>query len=1770
MNRLAHVNWNQVLLALLISAGIYTLLTPNEVQAQIFSTGINAICDDTYPRYQGVTKRVVHCIQDSIIWGTVQYFNDVYGYLKNTIYAFFTLVVVLFGVGVLTQSVENVGRDSFMLIVKLAVVIGLLENMGWLYTSIVDMTEGLLSLVVQFGMSGYGFIQCPFNSPIEYADVWFRVDCMLDSLIGIGGKGPGLEVGTGPAGLSRGLLHFFMSSAPGSALGLVLLAMGFYVIFTLGMSILRAAQTYILGFLGISFMMAVAPLFIPLLVMKETKTYFDKWAKIILAFILQPVILFAFINMCLIALDVVMVSGEESFMRSIAGHRVLDSNGDGFRDGNFNLNIFLEQEDLLTDKKAVISIPGVNLNEACLKMREGLDGNPLLDINEECPVGTEDGGYAFPFYMVNYAKLAEIRAGPSEPQPLAGINPSASPEEQGEQMRSIVTTNALIMLLTAFLFMSMLTYIPAMAHDLSGGAYETPNLYHSRNDGALGGGLPFENDLKGATQGMATEIRQGINNADGASIAGGLATAGGLGAAIYGAVDGLMAPDSAQVAASQAYTYGAAAQMLDGKQILVQTDPNDPASTVQISPADAYRALGAQDLRDIQRSNESVILLNPNEDGSRLEVSEMIRQDATPQFIGGTVAGAQAVVENAQARVDREEAAATLAQEQRDALEQNNNLLEESLQTLRSAGPDAYVAERLQQDALQEMQSSGAFGFGDASPEQIQAVVNEATNAQQLEQGLAGLGITSAADQYAAAQMGNTARGDANDVAVSSFMEQRENAFQQQYGESLQATAQTIDTPEVQNSLRAEYTGLLDTREAELVAAEALEAQRNETLAAEQRDLKAAEEELARLKEQDIVSAARELEEAQAASEQAAQQSAANEQARQQDAAASAVGVDVQSDEGQRLAQEQTETSDAQTIAATARAGLTSMQNSNGESVMGAAETTDATVAAEMETTTVAASTLEGDTLQSEVIGGAANDTLAREDSNDSAPQAKVSSDDDAAFAAFDEKVAAVEKEHTEKLDEELGALSERSGVAAGAPVAEAVAQDNMGDETPASPSATEDPVAPSLNEEAPDPAQEAKTITEDVPVAPPEQNPIREEEIAQTQRELTQEEATRIATAQASIEAQEAMRDVANERMADTQELMLAEQSKLEALRQAEAPDDAAIADTENRLGALEKERDAARAELTQAEDNIAEYSGNLETLIAVGDMQQQAQERKQEREAAAGDVQERDDQTLRELDRASLQDKTDLADEAKAQFTVVQNGLNELYNDRNAVQEEKDSIQSDMQQLAVLDATQDMQALQKILETDETDADRLAALRDGRVSELLSEAGDKQDEIDAYAAQVTLDEQVRDSMQAQLDQTQADAQSARDAYRAREDAIAGTGDVEAIANVEAEIDVLERRLQNIETQPLPQAVSIDPRVEQEMIVAAVADPEHLDPERLEALEDTMYAARSALREGESLDNLLDKDGLLGQLEDADKALVMQAMAVQTPGERERITAAIPEDAQRAFESEFSEALATVRIEVATGEEGASTAASAAYAQERAAIQAELDALQATLQAEHGINPRPRTIDGGRELIGYEEMVGYFKNVNLRDGEGNALGMKDYYNSLSNEDLAELHSASLNGVIPEYIAAINGVGGVDASILNAETFIRTQEIALPEDPFVPDERDEMPYDAFRQMVAKNGAPVDSEGAPMSAAEAYQMMNAAQLRQLKRLQEQMESEADIAQSEVENLDFSTAEGSTITGAQVREGIEEIQRQTDQIDDAEARALGVNPDEEDKE
>ncbi len=487
-------------------------------------------------RYAGLTNRIVSCIQDTLHGAASAYFDNFYTMLSRAITALMTLAIAIYGVLAAAGMIEKVGRDTIMLILKIAFIGFFVTHVDTMYdgylptgarSGVIPMMDATARAVINFtpssgeaaeadgteGKTSFSQIKC-LQSMIDAqkdADAgvpgpWIGIDCMIDSVIGI--KVPpktGVPAGSAvkayndnlrdaDQGMSRGMLYFFFSTMQTSAIGLLFAIVGFIFVYGLIHLIIKALFIYIAGYIGITFLMILAPLFIPLVLFKQTKDYFDKWLKLVINFTLQPIIVLVFISFSISAVDLATYSGTYSVMNMIAGK--------ASRDPGFSLNDYLVSNNVITRKATPVEQ---------IKADDASKPSPAVTVATEaqgwikklgrvdCSDPTKcDNSHMLDWWhdSVNWDNLAAARHDPD-------VTMTDGATTAGQQISREVLSAILFSGIVVFVMNGLLQIVPSIISDLLGDFGQSPNLF------AVAGKLPTSG---GGLGGIAGSLANSMKN----------------------------------------------------------------------------------------------------------------------------------------------------------------------------------------------------------------------------------------------------------------------------------------------------------------------------------------------------------------------------------------------------------------------------------------------------------------------------------------------------------------------------------------------------------------------------------------------------------------------------------------------------------------------------------------------------------------------------------------------------------------------------------------------------------------------------------------------------------------------------------------------------------------------------------------------------------------------------------------------------------------------------------------------------------------------------------------------------------------------------------------------------------------------------------------------------------------------------------------------------------------------------------------------------------
>jgi hypothetical protein len=346
--------------------------------------------------------------------------------------------------------------------------------------------------------------------------VWDAVDCAVDTLVG------GIF---SPLTLSAGILGFITACLFSNTVGFTIGMTMIYLIYKMLYAIYKCCFIFLSAYLGIAFMVVISPLFIPTILFKNTKSYFDKWLKLFISFIIQPMILFAYMAMLLAAFDTVVFSdkNKNSLYYAIAGQdpcfflsvktpcatgpggKGYGSNmGDWLKLGGFYTNVNVGSVAVTIDSKAIKDAKLIP-NKSRDLGAAGEITQQMLNYAETRRKGAMnvlgvDGGkpnffqISIPEKTVQWDKVA--RANKFDAQ---------TPEKNTTSYLLKLLVSAFMALITGYIFVEMLDVIPFVGSGMamSGGMVDGKGLSGGLGEQKLTGGADMTKSLKFAAKGSS-------------------------------------------------------------------------------------------------------------------------------------------------------------------------------------------------------------------------------------------------------------------------------------------------------------------------------------------------------------------------------------------------------------------------------------------------------------------------------------------------------------------------------------------------------------------------------------------------------------------------------------------------------------------------------------------------------------------------------------------------------------------------------------------------------------------------------------------------------------------------------------------------------------------------------------------------------------------------------------------------------------------------------------------------------------------------------------------------------------------------------------------------------------------------------------------------------------------------------------------------------------------------------------------------------------------
>ena len=297
-----------------------TPATPGTMKT-VNATGITIACD-TVKEAQGgaLIGKIVPCMTYTIQQATIKFAAQMVTRLQPLLYAFLTLVIVLFGARMMMQEPE-IYKRGFVLLLKISLIAIVLNDLGnvaafdgsggqgkiipAVYATMEDaqtiVTGAIDTTNLKCDIAHY---QGP-NTPT----VWAIMDCVAGRIFGYT---TGTDPSTGQKTTNMLLVSSFFGLATGfffgGAWGVVVFLGMVGTLFAVFMTVVRTAVTFISSYLVICLLLILSPLLLPLAFLKQTESYFDNTWRIMLASFFTPILITAYAMFSLIVYDKMLFS----------------------------------------------------------------------------------------------------------------------------------------------------------------------------------------------------------------------------------------------------------------------------------------------------------------------------------------------------------------------------------------------------------------------------------------------------------------------------------------------------------------------------------------------------------------------------------------------------------------------------------------------------------------------------------------------------------------------------------------------------------------------------------------------------------------------------------------------------------------------------------------------------------------------------------------------------------------------------------------------------------------------------------------------------------------------------------------------------------------------------------------------------------------------------------------------------------------------------------------------------------------------------------------------------------------------------------------------------------------------------------------------------------------------------------------------------------------------------------------------------------------------
>lgn len=251
------------------------------------------------------TGRMVYCMRELLNNATKVFLNKITQDFGLTVIAASAIFAFgMFGVRISLGMLQNLKSEGFTFLFKIGLIFFLLNNTDFVVDFWFDTLDMFLELIA-FGMhdllTGLN-CQGVSNSMSDWFMVWVQFDCLFSKFVGFG---------TSAAGGGIIVLAGLLASSGGIGMWVAYTAFGAF--YAVAQFLFKCAMIAMLSYGGLGLMLMLLPLFLPLILFKQTEDFLYKaWLPFTIGYVLQPALCIAFMIFSLKVLDVVIMQGSQN------------------------------------------------------------------------------------------------------------------------------------------------------------------------------------------------------------------------------------------------------------------------------------------------------------------------------------------------------------------------------------------------------------------------------------------------------------------------------------------------------------------------------------------------------------------------------------------------------------------------------------------------------------------------------------------------------------------------------------------------------------------------------------------------------------------------------------------------------------------------------------------------------------------------------------------------------------------------------------------------------------------------------------------------------------------------------------------------------------------------------------------------------------------------------------------------------------------------------------------------------------------------------------------------------------------------------------------------------------------------------------------------------------------------------------------------------------------------------------------------------------------